>query len=254
MSENKNSDFDFRNADTPEKVKFFLNAGFSFSNAYHYTTLETLHKIFSNKTLRMSQMSKMNDLKESTIAEGCNDYFFCMTKESTSVENFGMWAMYGKIKEFDKNNLDSKAKAKTLGVKIQFSKKVIDNLRNDLGLSFYKVGYVDLFSDTSIVYNGEKNTKVHINIKNKILAGYIKDNAWKYEKEFRLRKSVIENNDNNFIDIPISDEILKQLIVYPNPLSSVEECRKIFNDLNSDIEKSKIIPYFEKNKYENTYI
>lgn len=159
-----------------------------------------------------------------------------------------------KLKNSDKNNLDSKAKAKTLGVKIQFSKKVIDNLRNDLGLSFYKVGYVDLFSDTSIVYNGEKNTKFHINIKNKILAGYIKDNAWKYEKEFRLRKSVIENDDNNFIDIPISDEILKQLIVYPNPLSSVEECRKIFNDLNSDIEKSKIIPYFEKNKYENTYI
>ena len=236
-------------ADTPEKVKFCLNSNFSFKNAYHYTSLDTLHKIFRNKTIRFSKMSIMNDLKELDFAKNCNDYFFCLTKETDTVENFGMWAMYGKITEYDRNNLNPCS----IGVKIKFSKSVIENIRNDFSVKFYKVGYANLLDGgDSIIFDGSIRTKSKILLNNDVLAGYKKDNAWKYENELRLRIKK-ENWKKDFFDIELSDEILKCLVIYPNPLSSVEECEAEFKKLDNIYEKSDIRPHFEENKYKNTY-
>lgn len=184
--------------------------------------------------------------RKTNLQKNCEDYFFCLTKEQNTVENFGMWAMYGKITEYDSKN----PTPDKIGVKIQFTEELIDNLRNDYSLMFYAVGYANLLGNSNsktVVYAEE------IPLLNNILAGYIKDNAWKYENEFRLRS--LKNNekirqvDENVCEITLSDEILKQLVVYPSPLSSVDECEKIFKDES----ESTIVPKFIGNKYENKY-
>lgn len=239
-------------ATNSDELKYCLNSNFKFENAYHYTTLETLYKIYKNKTLRFSHLAIMNDKMEHKFAKNCDDFFFCLTKEDGSVENFGMWAMYGKITEYDSNN----PTADKIGVKIQFPKAVIENLRNDFSLNFYAVGYGNILKGSkSKITSGTKVTKNDIALDGKILAGYIKDIAWKYENEFRLRIS--KNNDKvelkgSHCDVKLSNEILKEFVVYPSPLSSKKECEKKFKSIQES-EKLDVSPSFEENNYKDTY-
>lgn len=239
-------------AKTSEELKYCLNSNFGFENAYHYTTLETLHKIYKNKTLRFSQLAVMNDKLEYKFAKNCDDYFFCLTKETGIVESFGMWALYGKITEYDSQNLSPDK----IGVKIQFPKAVIDNLRNEFSLKFHAVGYgKTLENRQSKIHSGTIDTENKILLDGKILAGYIKDIAWKYENEFRLEVS--KNNEEitlngSYCDLKLSNEILNELVVYPSPLSSKEECINIFEKMNGT-NKLDVFPSFEENNYKATY-
>ena len=250
MKEQKEST-KFKNANNVETIKFCLNSNFKAKNAYHHTTLETLHKIFSFNTLRFSRLTIMNDIKELNFAEECRDYFFCLTEEKDVTENFGMWAMYGKITEYSQEN----PTGNNIGVKIRFTKEVIENLRNELSLKFHSVGYANLMkNDSSKISCGTITTAKDIKLDSNILAGYIKDNAWKYESEFRFRQTsskVTEKDD--FIYLKISDEILSSLVVYPCPLSSKEECERIFKSLDKKDETAVVFPHFEENKYKDTY-
>ena len=79
---------------SPQKRKFrdiinikelleYLNNPFDnkqWSYAYHYTNLYNLFQIYNNKSLRLSQMIKMNDVFEFKFAQGCKNYYFCLTK------------------------------------------------------------------------------------------------------------------------------------------------------------------------------
>lgn len=244
-------------ATTSEELKYCLNSNFKFENAYHYTTLESLYKIYKNKTLRFSQLAIMNDKLECKFAKNCDEYFFCLTKADDSAENFGMWAMYGKITEYNSDN----PSADKIGVKIQFPKAVIENLRNDYSLHFHAVGYGNIQKSLSLknlnskIISGSVKTKNDIALNGKILAGYIKDIAWKYENEFRL--GISKDNEkvelNGYrCDIKLSNEILKELVVYPSPLSSKNECEKIFRNIKES-EKLDVSPSFEENNYKDTY-
>lgn len=238
---------DFTEIRTSEELRIHLNAPYVNTirnNIYHYTSLRSLYEIFKNKSIRFSKLAVMNDVIEMNFAENCSDYFFCLSKEPCGVECFGMWSMYGKLAEFCKEKAPEK-----IGVKIQFSKEIIDNLRNENVLAFHSVAYLN--KENGQCFLGSQKNNNHIPIEQDVLAGYIKDGCWKYENEYRLRKTA-ESRETK-IGVPISDTLLKDLIVYPSPVSTVEECEKRFRKLEKEYGRVSVFPNFQKNSYEGTF-
>lgn len=242
----------FEEIKNSEDLKNHLNSPLSNSHIkyfYHYTTIGTLYAIFTNKTLRFSKMSEMNDLLEKDFANGCDDYFFCLSSGyEAEYENFGMWAMYGNLGKLNTNICEN-------GVKIQFSKELIENIKNEsnYNLKFHNVAYKNLKFNTqkTIISLGKGNNK-EISFNPEILKGYVKDSAWQYEKEARFRIEQIEN-DKNYFYLPISENILKKLIIYPSPELSKQEAKEIFEILCKEKGFPSIFPNFEQNCYEKTY-
>lgn len=239
----------FENITTPEELKSHLNAPYVnmvSNNMYHYTSLETLYKIFKNKTIRFSRLKIMNDVIESNFASDCLDYFFCLSKEPYGTECFGMWAMYGNLKENNKPLVADK-----IGVKIQFPKTVIENLRNEDALSFHSVTYLNQISRN--LYLGTMTNNNTVQIQKEILSGYVKDVCWKYENEYRLRRKFDSSCTGDFLDIPISESLLKELIIYPSPVYTVESCKRLFSELGEKSGFTSVRPVFKKNIYEGKY-
>ncbi len=197
-----------------------------FSYAYHYTSLGSLIKILESKTLQASRLNKMNDKFEERLYSNCKDYFFCLSKSSLAKENFGMWAMYGRLREIKCDDVNEK-----IGVKICFPKKEIDAICKLNGLKLHSVAYVDLRegykgSPKKKVTIGSTTTKSKISLPIDKMAGYLKDSAWVYESEIRLRKK-FSDDANELMDdyyyFTLSDEIISNLVVYPSPYYNISD-------------------------------
>ena len=76
------------------------------------------------------------------------------------------------------------------------------------------------------------------------LSGYIKDNAWEYEKELRIWS----NNEYE----SLKEEFLKSWKIIPSPLISVEEYKKLLKT-DSRYETVCSLMNIEENKYFGTY-
>lgn len=204
-------------------------------NAYHYTTLESLSKIVKNKSLKLSGLRTMNDGFEMRLYGNCHDLFFCLSKSSISKESFGMWAMYGKLRTKEKDEMNPN----NIGVKICFPKNSIDEICRINSLVMHSVAYADLRTDyqgnpLKKVTIGSQTTSAEIKLDLDNLEGYIKDSAWAYENEIRLRKKnedVLKDDDI----ISLTDDIISQLIVYPSPRYEADTCKKILGKLGCKI-------------------
>lgn len=254
---------------SPQKRKFrdiinikelleYLNNPFDnkqWSYAYHYTNLYNLFQIYNNKSLRLSQMIKMNDVFEFKFAQGCKNYYFCLTKgRKDNKENFGMWAMYGQIrnKKTDKENIIDYAKQ--IGVKIEFSRETLKKIVNlNTNLKFHFVAYTNLINNEKQmkIKCGSTSTKEKIEI-NESLYGYLKDNSWEYEKEMRFcLPSGLDSQDKSYNDIYLDNNILNELNVLPSPRYSSQECKDVFKQLSKDKNISE--PSFNENIYFSTF-
>lgn len=248
MNSEKTRQIDIK--DTETLLSYLKNPAGGLRSAYHYTNLESLYQIFSNKTLRFSRMSKMNDYFEREFFCNDHDFFFCLSKSKEDEnENFGMWAMYG--------NLNSKKnkEAKNIGVKIYFPKGTLKQICNEnKNLYIYSVAYTNLIDN----YRNLNDFTIHVDSYDATIkdfnkeqcSGFLKDTAWRYENEMRLRiPATTENITDKTKDISISDKILQNLKVYPSPIYDVNEIEQIFNESCGN-EKIKV--NFCENKYRNS--
>lgn len=244
---------EFKDIKSSVELKNHLNSPLSNTRIkffYHYTTIESLYKIFKNKTLHFSKMSAMNDLLEEEFASGCDDYFFCLScGYEAEYENFGMWSMYGNLGKNIENDFEK-------GVKIQFPKDAIENLRNESNrnVKFHSVAYKNFIFDAenAIISLGKGDNK-QISFDIEVLKGYIKDSAWQYEKEARLRIESEKNDKPSYHDLPVSENVLKKLVVYPSPDLSLDKAKKIFENLCKDQGYPSVIPCFKQNRYKESY-
>ena len=255
----------FKDIETAEQLLQSLNAPISnpgWTMAYHYTNLESLFQIYKNKTLKLSNMTGMNDLLEKNFAKTCNDYFFCLSRgKKDNIENFGMWAMYGCIREKKINDEDVTDYAKKIGVKIAFSKRILENITNqNSDLTMRLIAYGDFISGKKclkIKSGSSSSTKKELHLDNS-LYGYLKDNSWSYEKELRLCLSYDRSENytpkDNSVFVSINEELLKNLEVYPSPLYDTEKCYELFEKLKKHNKSESIItPNFKENKYKSLY-
>lgn len=220
---------------------------------YHYTKLPNLIAMFRSKCWHLCSAKDMNDLLEYKNGDSSrwNNLFFAsfMTE---SKESIGMWSMYSQpwergvkiaipvaiVKNWIKKcteifEVDLNTKQLT-GQKIKISPNVT------LWLS--SVAYSNA---ESLEYTGMQETiswsnRHNSNIKNATtipeLTGYIKDNAWDYEKEVRLKAEF--DNIHNFkrVAIALPDEVLDAMIITAGPLFEGDLLDEIKKEIQRTVE------------------
>lgn len=204
---------------------------------YHYTTYESLLCILKNKCFRLSRMDLLNDKAEIKLGksnEHIRNYIMSFTREK---EYVSMWAMYGKA---------SGIKLRLDFPKEQFSKVINNNfyfdpqltnkipLYNSVDLGhFSKKDY--LISD--IVYIDKRSNELRHN-ENKFsgivadsylvgeMSGFIKYDAWEFERETRLKVRLYNNLNNaevpRYLFAGINDNLIQSFHVTFNPWISSE--------------------------------
>lgn len=194
-----------------------------------YTTMSSVLNIFSEEKLLINHPKNMNDMFEYEAFPKSRWNKICFASFITqNTESIAMWCMY--------------AQPWNEGVKISIPfnafKELIKNTphllsadyNKDTGrytpgsqeipakgiLSFSRIAYKDGQTITCI----GRSDRNH-NFKNPYsmpeLAGYIKDSAWSYEKEMRLRVDLPESYSGNAVYLKLPKEFLDQIKVTTGP-------------------------------------
>lgn len=214
---------------------------------FHYTTYDSLICIIKNKCVRLSRMDLMNDKAEQTLGrqdQHLKNYIMSFTRDK---EYVSMWAMYGK---------PSGIKIRIDFSRALFEKAINRNFYEDAALlkkipletdkypgNFNKKGY--LISDVIYLdkssYQLRHNEKEFSSIKADTLiinemTGFIKYDAWEFEREIRLRALMQHDIHRSLPDVPkyifakINEELIRDLHITFNPWISKE--------LKEEIQKS----------------
>lgn len=217
---------------------------------YHYTKLDRVVDIFEGRKWHLGSAACMNDRLEYKNGEPSfwkNIFFACFMTEVK--ENIGMWSMYAQPWED--------------GVLITIPKKIVIDWIKNID-KIYEISCYD-FKPTGKIININSDNKVFLssvaysncdnpdgkekltwsnvtntNIQNAThiaeLTGYVKDSAWDYEREIRI-KAVLQNGHNcSRVAIEIPDEVLDSITIVAGPLfRGTLEAR-----LNDEIKRRKI--------------
>lgn len=239
----------FASLKNPEELKEYLSNVLKYHQPkayFHYTKLSTVIKIYETGTFKAAQVKNMNDRLEKDFASDCKEYFTCLM--GSIVENFGMWAMYGGI---GTHLFSTETANEDIYVKIKIpSDKLKEFIIHNESIGMRAIAYTNFNSQIkknkkpSLIKCGSCENKEKINIFDKELQGFIKDNAWSYEKEIRLV------SQSEFIDI---SSILDSFTIIPSPNNSIQECKLIFKRLKGNT-CLKCEPTFEENDYYNLVI
>ncbi len=231
-------------------------------NICQYTNLSAVKNIFKSKYWFVNNPKNMNDLYEYKEYKDISDWdkIFFISYLGHTNENMAMWSMYGQ--PWDEGVM--------LLIPIEAYYKWIDSIdrvykANPKTKQMYDNEYIMLndnnkVSTTRVLYWWDKThcllspTSKNNNFntyKISEFAGYVKDSAWEYEKEIRMRFDLESNVDYEAIAIKIPEEVLREIIIMRGPryskkdvqLSLPEEYRAGITILDSKFrEKLKWIP------------
>lgn len=228
-------------------------------NVYHYTTISSAVSIIDSMCWHLGAPDGMNDKLEYERGDKTrwNNIFFssfmCEEKES-----IGMWSMYSQpwkdgvkisipikslkkwIKEVKEITIIKSDDKKQEGSVIK-----IDKRKPKLWLS--AVAYHSaLMKKDSLKWSTTRNDKFSNILQYSELTGYIKDEAWSYEKEMRI-KCEIGNVDGDIkkISIPIPEYILNDMVVTAGPLFKGDLQEKLKEEISRTID-CKTSKFYEK--------
>ncbi|XME01961.1 DUF2971 domain-containing protein [Lachnospiraceae bacterium C1.1] len=233
----------------------------------HYTSFNNLKNILSSKKWYVGNPQKMNDgLEYKANAMDFKNLFFASFSLETG-ENIAMWSMYGqpwengvKISIPKKIFLkwkDQISKIYSVNSETNSIKPGIEIATNNFKSSICRVAYFDRDDDDNVkqLTCGHSTNLIFKDIDSKKLAGYIKESAWGYEKEIRLRIDISPNISCDKVAVDIPEEIIKNIIVTTGPRFSGEINKKIIPDvldIRSSIYKGKLnYVYCDSCKYKN---
>lgn len=221
---------------------------------YHYTRIETARAIFKDKKWYLGSPSRMNDGLELLNIEdnaSCNFCFTCFSEDKN--ENMGMWSMYAQPWSkgiilripFEKIKVWEKAK-----VNIYMSDpntKECKKLITDAKLFFHRVAYVDTelnsdFKHSELSCGGQTNKVYSGNFVDETLAGYIKNNAWDYEKELRLRVEINRKQELNAVVIDIPEDVLNSIDIITGPRCNLNILNDIRKNVDARFDNSRVLP------------
>lgn len=202
---------------------------------YQYTNISSFISMMDSGTIHLCNAKYMNDQLEYNNGDErlWKDLFFtCFMLEDE--ESIGMWSMYAQpwrdgikisipkdvlrkwvseVERIEEIDLDSK---KPTG-------RNIDN-SNDFKVWLSAVAYTDADrinrkKEAETLHWGTlKNQNFTFLNKYDALTGYLKDIAWAYEKEIRLKLKINRNHTFKRIAIKIPDYVINSMIITPSPL------------------------------------
>jgi len=215
------------------------------------TFLKSGHLILNNPV-------KMNDLYEYSMfskqSRWNNIFYTCFT--ATDRESMAMWGMYGQpwengvmmtipisaLKELTFTNTTSII----LQIDDEDGKKIDKRICQTNGiLSLARIAYLN---DLNLTVTGRNDRNNNFQKLSKFpeLAGYIKDAAWDYEKEIRLRLNIptqYKNVSEAYIEVPMS--IMEKITVTKGPRCESNIINKMPRNLKGRI-KIKQSKFSEK--------
>lgn len=196
---------------------------------YHYTTIKAVKSILKSKQWYLNSPSNMNDGLELSYLDKMNvkNLFFSsfLTEDKESI---AMWSMYSQpweegvliripiemMKKWIKNNPSIYSADSKTCQKIEIIKNA------NAVLHFVAYTNKDSISGNeqkTLQVGGKTNTKYSDTFEYEDLAGYVKDTAWAYEKEVRLRVEVSDNQTYDAITIDIPQDILNSFEFVTGP-------------------------------------
>ena len=253
----------FSNINTSEELKLYLddmtNRLKNSPYLYHYTTISNVVKMIKGKTWHLGNAAGMNDhleYKNGDSHRWNNLFFSCFMGEDK--ENIGMWSMYAQPWE--------------KGVKIALPKEVIRKWiretkeileistsnyqptgqaiaigENGARLKLSSVAYcnADSLQETKAKEKLMWSTATNTNIKDAVripeLTGYIKDMAWSYEKEIRIKAEFDNIGNIKRVAIPLIDEVIDAMTITASPLFEGDLRAELEREIAQQIKTGKSI-------------
>ena len=181
--------------------------------------------------------------------QGINNLFFASFLLGED-ENIGMWSMYSQpwhkgiiIRipiEYVKEWIFSDAKVFAADKQTKQAIKEINDYKILSGaVAYVNMNQVDNNMIKGIICGNQYNNK-EIIMSSRVLGGYLKDKAWAYEREMRLRIETSEKCDGVCIEIP--DNIYDSFEIITGPRYSGDLLEIIREEANDSFDNSRIKP------------
>lgn len=233
----------------------------------HYTSLESVVKIFEKKYWHLSSPSKMNDgLELDSIGSDYSGKLFFSSFMYEVKESIAMWSMYSQpwkrgvmiripVKEFKKWCRDSPDV-----YPVDHDTKNIDfssGKLNSVDIFAHRVAYTEIISGKSgssrngLIYcGGQTNDKLPEAVSRDFLKGYIKDNAWSYENEVRLRVESKNYLSCEAVAVKVPEYIFDSMQIVAGPRFDGDLYEEIKEQIKTDFNIGNAVKskFFEKLK------
>lgn len=226
---------------------------------YHYTTVSRVIEMIRGRRWHLGNAYDMNDKLEYKYGDAQrweNLFFACFMCED--MESIGMWSMYAQPWE--------------KGVKIAIPKSIVQKwLKSvkeieEISIETYKptgrIITVDkdnvslrlsavAYSNSDSLENSDNEEKVTCGTvsNNKLarlvhareLTGYIKDMAWSYEKEIRVKVEFNNIYNCRRVAIPITDDVIDSMIITASPLFDGDLSQEVEKEIHRQIRTDRSI-------------
>ena len=233
----------------------------NYNYIYHYTSLRNLIKILRGGYWHLANAKDMNDQLE--YQHGDPDvwkqiYFASFMMDSK--ESIGMWSMYAQpwetgvkialpissVKKWIRGTSSLHTLKKNANGNFIFvSQLQLSDIHADLKLSSVVYSNADSLEsrdqDECLSWSRSTNTMIKRAYEFPELIGYIKDKAWDYEKEIRLK--VVMPPEYNFdrIAIKVSQDLIDSMIITSSPLFEGNLQEKIKDEIQFQIKTERSI-------------
>ena len=231
---------------------------------YHYTNIDCMIKIFESKKWFLSNAQNMNDYMEFNNGdkEKWKTIFFASFVTDVK-ENIGMWSMYAQpwddgvvirlpkdiIKQWIKS-IDSLHEVSSKTNSITGRVIEVDD-KNRIFLSSVAYSNCDSVETEEVLTWSNVTNR---NIKNAThiqeLTGYVKDAAWSYEKEIRLKANVDGVHGLKKVAIEIPEFVFDAMMLTAGPLFRGDLRERLSERIIRTIETSNSL-FFNKLKISN---
>lgn len=247
---------EFVQINSAEKLIDYLGATSRFNGVHYfsqYTSIVALRKIIESGYWYLGNAVDMNDLYEyeSFKNRDCWKNVFYASFITNQIDNMAMWHIYATPYS---DGIRIKIPKENLLAWINNVSRIyeVDDRTNKVNESNYIDKGCFRISLHRVIYESDSKlfsvqNKPNVNFLNPYsqdeFIGYIKDKAWDYEKEARLR---IENNSGkNFrkVAIKIDEQLLKSIEVDVGPLNTHRLISKELSRYVNKVGKSK---FFDK--------
>lgn len=187
-------------------------------------------------------------------------YFASFMAESS--ESIGMWSMYAQPwaegvrlsipKGICKKWIDSTDVLHKVFDK-SCTLETVEIADSALRWGFESVVYAGLDKDgkSKNRFGSQSNTILENLTEDRSLTGFVKDNAWSYEKEIRLKVTLKEAVNCDRLAIKMTDEVINSLLITPSPLFQGDFMEKLEESIRSKVSQDNLSDSLFRGKLEN---
>lgn len=246
---------DFKKASSPQEIVSYLSSWERLkktTHLYHYTKLSSMIGIIKSGYWVMRSPECMNDIFE---FENWSQYdwsgVFFASFMGEQKENIGMWSMYAQpwvdgVKiAIDKNTFKNWIKNIKTVYKADPETYEVDEhttfeIGKDATIKYNAVAYSDYDGtdngkNESIRCGRAVNEQLKRGTGNPLLAGYIKNDAWDYEREIRLRVDIDKSIDCKAVAIKVPPELINAMTIVKGPRFKGDLCERIGAELGRNV-------------------